>query len=175
VWQSGDVEVVRPLLTTTRADVLAYLQVLGQPYRRDRSNEDLHRTRNRIRHELLPDLERRYNPAIVAVLSRLAEQTAEVFADVALRAQELLERAERPRAGGCLILDVAVLRAAPRDLVREALRLAWSREGWPLGAMGFAEWDRLAGLALGEGGATDFPGRVRARCRARVVQIGPGP
>jgi tRNA(Ile)-lysidine synthase len=167
------VELIRPLLATTRTEVLAYLRGLGQPYRRDRTNADLHRTRNRIRHQLLPHLEDRYNPAIVTVLGRLAQQAAAAFADLEAEARELLQRAERPRAGGCLVMDLGVLRAAPRELIREALRLAWSREGWPLGAMGFAEWDRLAGLAIGEPCATDFPGRIRVRCRERVLQIGP--
>src|SRR5262249_46014861 len=44
------VGVVRPLLRATRADVLAYLGGLGQPYRHDSSNEDRRQTRNRIPH-----------------------------------------------------------------------------------------------------------------------------
>ena len=43
------VELVRPLLNVTRADVMEYLQELGQSYRTDSSNADRDYTRNRLR------------------------------------------------------------------------------------------------------------------------------
>lgn len=168
------VEVLRPLLTTTRADVLAYLAALGQPHRSDSSNISAAYTRNRIRHELLPLLAERFNPAIVAVLGRLAEQAAEWYEDEEEQAAALLAAAELPRAGALLVFDRPRLQAAPRRLVRAALRRAWEREGWPEGGMSFAAWERLAGVVCGEAAAVDLPGGVRARCRGRVVQLGPG-
>jgi tRNA(Ile)-lysidine synthase len=87
-------------------------------------------------------------------------------------AAELLRRAELPRAGALLVFDRAVLAAAPRRLVRALLRLAWEREGWPVGGMGYEDWQRLADLVQDETGAVDLPGRVRARCRGRVLQLG---
>jgi tRNA(Ile)-lysidine synthase len=167
------VELVRPLLAVTRTEVLAYLQAEAQAYRQDSTNLDPGYTRNRIRHELLPHLAERYNPAVVQTLARLAEQAEEAFRDEEARARALLAEAERPRAGALLVLDRPTLAAAPRRLVREALRLAWEREGWPLGEMGFGDWDRVAAVALGEAAAADLPGGVRARCRERVVQLGP--
>jgi len=50
--------IVRPLLDVTRAEVLDYLQWLGAAFREDATNSSLHYTRNRVRHELLPLLER---------------------------------------------------------------------------------------------------------------------
>jgi len=168
----GQVELVRPLLTATRAEVLTYLEEIGQPYRHDDSNFDLGRTRNRIRHELLPHLVERYNPAVVASLCRLARQATETYRQETARAEALLARAERPPAGGVLIFDRARLAAAPRHLVCEVFRLAWAREGWPLAGMGADEWDRLAALVVGDDTAADLPGGFRARCRRLVVQIG---
>jgi tRNA(Ile)-lysidine synthase len=167
------VGLVRPLLAVTRAEVLAYLRELGQPFRTDSTNTDLKRMRNRIRHELLPLLARRYNPGAAAVLARLAAQADEAHREEEAAAAALLAEAERPRAGSLLVLDVARLAAAPRRLVRAALRRAWAREDWPVDAMTFEKWERLAGVALGESPAVDLPGRVRARRRDRVLQIGP--
>jgi tRNA(Ile)-lysidine synthase len=166
--------VVRPLLTVTRAEVLAFLEQEGQPYRQDSSNLDRDYTRNRIRHELLPHLAERYNPAIVTVLGRLATQAEEFYRHEEEAAGALLAAAERSRAGALLIFDRACLATAPRHRVREAFRLAWEREGWPLGGMAFDDWDRLAGLVWGEGSAVDLPGGVRGRARAKVVQLGRG-
>jgi tRNA(Ile)-lysidine synthase len=172
---SEGVELVRPLLGVTRVAVLGFLQAEGQPFREDSSNQDLRFTRNRIRHQLLPHLAANYNPAIVDVLCRLADAAGSASHHREAQAAALLRAAELPRAGTLLVFDRRRLAAAPRGRVREALRLVWNREGWPLGGMTFRHWDRLAAVALGELPAADFPGAVRACCRDRVVQLGRGP
>jgi tRNA(Ile)-lysidine synthase len=71
---------VRPLLGITRAEIETYLNSLDQSWRNDSSNLDLAHTRNRVRHTLLPLLEKEFNPAIretlgeLAILARLEEQ-----------------------------------------------------------------------------------------------------
>jgi tRNA(Ile)-lysidine synthase len=169
----GDISLVRPLLTTTRAEVLAYLAERGQAYREDATNRDLGRTRNRLRHDLLPRLAREYNPAILSVLGRLAAHAHETFAFLEAEAQSLLQSAELPRAGGLIILDRAPLAAAPPHRVREVFRQIWTREGWPMGEMDHAAWSRLAALAQGGPRAVDLPGGIHARRKERVLQIGP--
>src|SRR5262249_45762576 len=131
-------------------------------------------TRNRIRHELLPVLTQRFNPAIVQTFCHLAEQAQEAYCQVEAQASRLLAEAERPRAGAMIVLDRSRLMHSTRPLVREVFRLVWTRVGWPMAQMGFQEWDRLAAVAFGEESATDLPGGIRAVSRERVVQLGPG-
>jgi tRNA(Ile)-lysidine synthase len=64
--------IVRPLLDTRRTDLREYLGTKGQDWREDATNRDTTRLRARVRHELLPLLERAFNPAIVERLSSLA-------------------------------------------------------------------------------------------------------
>jgi len=52
---------------------MEYLNAQGLKHREDASNADTRFTRNRIRHELLPLLERDFNPAIREVLLHTAE------------------------------------------------------------------------------------------------------
>lgn len=165
------VEVVRPMLGVTREEVLGYLADLGQVARHDSSNDDRRYTRNRLRHELLPLLAREWNPRIVEVLARLGQQAEEVFHDEETQAREVLQRAERPRSGSMIVLDVAELRAAPRRLVRSAIRLVYRREGWAMDKMGFAEYERLADLVHAGAGAQDLPGGVHARRQEGVLQL----
>lgn len=167
------VTVVRPLLNVTRGDVLAYLDARGQDYCRDSSNADVSFTRNRIRHELLPHLAERYNPAVASVLARLAAQAREAFSEIEELAEALRQQAELPRAGSMLVFDHRVLAEAPPCRVREMFRLVWRREGFPRGDFTAADWDRLAALVRGELPAMDLPGGVSARRRERVVQIEP--
>ena len=69
----GSANVIRPLLSVRRAALEAYLRALGQDWREDSSNRDQHFTRNRVRAQLLPLLEREFNPSIAENLSELAE------------------------------------------------------------------------------------------------------
>ncbi len=68
------VRVIRPLLRYTRQEILEYLQDQGIAYREDRSNHSLESTRNRIRHTVMPLLERDVNPQVKDALLRLGEQ-----------------------------------------------------------------------------------------------------
>jgi tRNA(Ile)-lysidine synthase len=156
---------VRPLLSITRSEILDYLASLDQSYRTDSSNSDRRFTRNRIRAQLVPLLET-FNPRVVPVLGRLAEQAEEASAYIEEQARQLLKQAEKPRAGEMVILDRQVLTEGPRLLVREVMRLIWAREGWPMGEMDFDQWDRAAVLAN-----HDFPGGVTMRGKERVVQL----
>ena len=65
--------IVRPLLAVRRVEVEAYLHRIGQPWREDSSNCDVQLTRNRVRHELLPLLEEKFNPEVKQRLAELAE------------------------------------------------------------------------------------------------------
>lgn len=163
---------IRPLLSAMRVDLVAYLHELGQPYREDASNRDPRFTRNCIRHELLPHLAERYNPAIVRVLAGLAEQADNAYCIEESAAATLLSEAELPRAGALLIFDLLRLKTAPRHRVREMFRLVWLRESWPLGGMDRAAWERLARVAFEDLTAVDLPGGLHARRRERVMQVG---
>lgn len=69
--------VVRPLLTTRRRELRAYLEALGQSWREDSSNRDEHRLRARIRRQVLPLLERDFSPRMVAHLCNIARLSRE--------------------------------------------------------------------------------------------------
>lgn len=171
---SPSVTLLRPLLGVERDDVLAYLEEHRLAARQDSSNLDLALLRNRLRHQLLPLLKEQFQPAIVPILSRLAQQAAETYALVEEQAQRLLAAAERPRAGELLVLHGKTLAAEPRPLVREALHIVWERQGWPLDAMDYAAWERLMELVFGTETALDLPGGVHARRKGQVLQIHKG-
>ncbi len=88
--------VVRPLLEVRGRELRDYLAGFGQSWREDHTNLDTSRLRARIRHIFLPQLEREFQPAVVAHLSRLAalarEDEAFWAALVADRYEALVER-----------------------------------------------------------------------------------
>jgi tRNA(Ile)-lysidine synthase len=67
-----DGRIIRPLLECPRASILEFLSARDAQWREDSSNRDLHFQRNRIRQELIPYLEKHFNPRLASVLTREA-------------------------------------------------------------------------------------------------------
>lgn len=68
---------VRPLLEVRRGELREYLEHLGQSWHEDPSNRDTQRLRARLRHQILPLIERELQPAITTHLGRLAQMARE--------------------------------------------------------------------------------------------------
>lgn len=66
-------KIIRPFLTIKKKDILDYCQAEHIPYAVDKTNFQPLFVRNRIRLELLPELEKDYNPRILESLGRTAE------------------------------------------------------------------------------------------------------
>lgn len=114
---------LRPLLTTTRAEIEQYCHDQGLQPRDDATNRDLQFTRNRIRHELLPQLAT-FNPQIVASLGRTAASAADThdFVQQALDAAWPALVTAQPEA---IAFDGAQWCGLHPALQREALRRAY--------------------------------------------------
>jgi tRNA(Ile)-lysidine synthase len=63
---------IRPLLMASKEELLDYLQAREIDYCLDQSNNDSVYLRNRIRHGLIPYLQKEFNPRIVGKLNQLA-------------------------------------------------------------------------------------------------------
>jgi tRNA(Ile)-lysidine synthase len=142
------VSLVRPLLDASRAEVIDYLSSLDQPFCQDATNDDWQFTRNRIRHELLPLLARDYSPGVVAALVRLGALARDAQDVLEAVGEASLDRSLVESDAARLVLDCRALDAEHRHVVREMLIAAWRRQAWPLQAMGSAEWNLLADMAL---------------------------
>ncbi len=122
---------VRPLLEIRRAELRTYLAALGQKWREDETNLDTRWLRNRIRLELLPQLEGSYNRQIVSLLGSLAERARGEEAFWSALAKRELDRILRAHQDG-IEVDVADLlgggalglesREARRALARRLIR-----------------------------------------------------
>ena len=110
--------VVRPLLSERRAALRSLLDGAGVPYRDDPSNLDPAYLRNRVRHELLPMLER-LRPAAVESVARFAELAAADDAVLDAVAAAELERRRGP--DGAVQWRDPPSRAIGRRIMRSAI------------------------------------------------------
>ena len=116
----------RPLLGLTRAQTEAACRSQGIDFWSDPHNEDPRFTRARIRHVVMPVLERELGPGVAAALARTAEQLQEDLAALesdADRAESLV----RTETG----LDVPALRTLATAVRRRVLRRAAVEAGSP--------------------------------------------
>ena len=107
--------ILRPFLHTRRRDIESYLASLGQPWREDSSNRDLHHTRNRVRKSLIPLLEKDFN---LEITQRLAD-----FAEIA-QAEEDYWNSELQRHLTSNLLQRKTLLQLPLALRRRLVRVA---------------------------------------------------
>ncbi|MDO4942615.1 MAG: tRNA lysidine(34) synthetase TilS [Lachnospiraceae bacterium] len=69
--------IIRPMLEISKQDIVKYLEQAGQKYNIDPSNQDIFYARNRIRHQIIPEL-KQVNPQAVRHICDLAEQMDEI-------------------------------------------------------------------------------------------------
>lgn len=164
---------VRPLLRVHRPLIEAWLAEIGQDFRIDATNTDERRTRNRIRHALLPMLEHELGPQVRSSLLRLADQADELQTEITELAGRLLESCLADDTSDMCRLNCGLLERQPRHLVREVFVELWKRKRWPRQAMGFDDWDRLYRLVK-EGGRIVLPGKIEAERRGTLLALSQG-
>ena len=159
----GPVELIRPLLGITREEIERYCREYELEPILDSSNLETVYTRNRIRLELIPHLEKNYNPRLKRSLADLAVLAA---ADRAYFDQVVQNRYERTvrRKRGKLLLDCAALAALPAALRGRVAYRALS-EYIPAKQIGRRQVEQLLSLAEGQGPARQIflPAGIRAR------------
>jgi tRNA(Ile)-lysidine synthase len=173
--------VVRPLLDVGREEIRSYLAALGQPFRDDESNRDVSIPRNRVRHELLPLLERDFSPAVTDVLAREAEIARQDEDRLQHEAIDLLGlivlRSEKRQSGedDAVEVNVRALSALHPALAVRVVRMVLEQVA-PGRFVGFDHVERLLELARDPRGhgALSLPGQHAER-RGETIVLGRRP
>lgn len=126
--------VIRPLLCLHRAEIEAYLDAKGIGYCLDETNEDIDYSRNRIRHNVIPELIE-ISPEAVEHIAQLSEDAALVSDFLDREATKAYEDAKITEAnvvgdrqytikGARVVLDVERLLSDDKIIRRYVLRMA---------------------------------------------------
>lgn len=143
---SEEIKLVRPMLNISRTEILAHCEHYNLEFRNDSSNHSLDFTRNRIRHELIPQLNT-YNPLFGETFIHTAEQISAddeyLNSDVEKIFPALLQE------NGLLLTPLIAL---PTALRRRAIRIWIKQNRGDLRRIGFVHLVSIEALALaGEG------------------------
>jgi tRNA(Ile)-lysidine synthase len=155
------VTIIRPLIEISRQEIGNFIKENNLRFRKDSSNDELLFTRNRIRHELIPYLEKNFNPAIKEGLANMAEN---------LRAEnEFLEKFARRkfksisslRSDGIRI-DIKRFLKQPEALKKRILRSALYCLKGNLRRFTYQHWKEIAELIDQRPGNSivDLPGGI---------------
>ncbi len=120
--------IVRPFLKVSRSMLEAYCTMRGLDYCTDSSNMDLYYTRNKVRHILLPLLEREFNPNIKQALAQTAALVAEDADCLNALAEDKFSQyvLQDDRSCSC---DTVWLLSLPAALCSRVVRLMWKKLG----------------------------------------------
>jgi tRNA(Ile)-lysidine synthase len=154
--------VIRPLLDVSRDDLRVYLRSRAEAWIDDETNEDLGNPRNRIRHRVLPELDRALEGSTRPAISRAAALIREDGQWLeALGEDRFLTLAQT--TGDGLELDVDGLVGTPAPILRRVLLRAMRTVGGER-EIGLEHVEAVTALLSGTQGGVDVPGtRVELR------------
>jgi tRNA(Ile)-lysidine synthase len=166
--------IIRPALDCRRGELRSFLEDRGLPFVHDESNDDVSIPRNRVRAELLPLLERRFNPSIVDVLADEAALAREEWQWIEAAAHETSAGVVTRPSADVWAIDTTAVARLPRALARVVVRdaLVQASGGRPIAFRHVEEALRLADppSPIGGVGATSAPGlKMERRGQALVL------
>lgn len=133
---------VRPLVKISREEIRESLRRNRIRFREDSSNQSLQFLRNRIRHRLLPLLEKEFNPRIRESLCRLAETTMRESAGLDDWTRRHGKNFLRSRRNGTLIVTRSPFLSLPSALQFRILDQL-VRRLHPASGLSFDAWSRI--------------------------------
>jgi tRNA(Ile)-lysidine synthase len=161
--------VVRPLLGVSRKDLRRNLEARAEGWVEDETNQDVENPRNRVRHVILPELDRTAGGATRPAIARAASLIREDGQWLDELGRGRFDALARPTPDG-LEIDVNNLAAEPPPLVRRVLLEAMRRTGDGR-EIGLDHVEAVLAVLVGNRGGIDVPGsRVELR-RGKLVLI----
>lgn len=123
--KEDDFEFIRPLIDISREEIEAFLKQKKIDYRIDKTNFQIDLFRNKVRLELIPLLEKEYNPAIKTGLLRTIHNISEAYQLIESQV-EIKARNSIQKKGTQAVLDLAEFALQPWIIQTQLLRRAFS-------------------------------------------------
>ncbi len=149
IYPAVDGIIIRPLLFVERENIEQYLRKKGMEYRQDESNLDRNFTRNKIRLDLIPYIQKKFVPRIIPQISKIVSILQEEDALMEkLAAQEAREAVLFKQ--GEVYLNLPATLSLPKALGRRVVRHFLREIKGDLREISFEDVESILNLAEGE-------------------------
>jgi len=135
-------DLIRPLLDFSKVDLVDYVKTSQLDHVVDESNTDTKYTRNKIRHELLPYLQKEFNPNITNSLVRLSGILTEDEKYMENEAKKAYKKVAESNSE----IDVGLLGQYPKAIIRRVIRLSILKYKGDLKNIEYSHIERISGL-----------------------------
>jgi tRNA(Ile)-lysidine synthase len=169
------IELIRPLLPFSRIQVLDYLAEIGQESCEDSSNRSVRHTRNWIRLNLLPELEREFGPSVRQNILRLASHAAEASAFLNTAALKAGEQLIRREDDGSVCVDAGALAELPAAVRTWIISEAAAAPGGPRQGLLTVHHSAVSALLKAGAGSLLLPGGMHVSLESGRLLFAPRP
>ena len=168
-----DQRIIRPMIQTSKNEILSFLKKNGQAFRIDASNNDPVYLRNRIRNELIPFLARSFNPDINDALDRLSQVMKNEEAYLAGQADAALAACLIRTNRESLVLSLQALSTLHPALLNRVIRQALEQVKGDLKRISLVHLKNIMSFCFDRpsGQSLDLPGQIRVYKHGEQLEI----
>jgi tRNA(Ile)-lysidine synthase len=128
--------IIRPLLNFHKKELIDYAEKRELVWHEDETNALLYYTRNKIRHELIPTLERDFSPAVIDTINRSSRLIAGADEFISSHIRDVFSMHFRGKKGEKLSFEVSFMKSNDKfiqgELLQEGIRMFFGLKSIPL-------------------------------------------
>lgn len=143
---SPNIYIIRPLIETPREEIMSFLKKRKIKARLDSTNVKAIFLRNRLRHKLIPVIEKYYSPKIKEILARTANALDADYDYLIKQQRRAFKRIAKIKNGVGVNLSIKRLRSLETSLKRGIVRLAIENVKGDLKSIDYRHWERIENL-----------------------------
>ncbi|MDP8253218.1 MAG: tRNA lysidine(34) synthetase TilS [Candidatus Kaelpia aquatica] len=167
------VEIVRPLLASSRKEIEKYLEKNKISPCIDKSNFDIKFNRNKVRHELIPYIEKEFNPNIKELLCKTASNMSQLHGFIEVEIEDAFKRCVKKESSYVKIKTDRLKRFHPY-IMAELTRRAVEVVKGDLKRLEYSHWKEIESLIYErpDNSVVDLPGGIRVKKIKSWITVG---
>lgn len=158
-----DFTIIRPLIEISKPEIEDFIKDNDLEFRYDSSNNNVVFTRNRIRHELIPYLEKNFNPNIKEILVNMAENLRIENDFLEKFAKRKFRSMSKKDTSGEISINIKNFKRQPEAIRKRILRSALEELKGNLRRFTYQHWKEMEDLINKRptNSVVDLPGEVK--------------
>jgi tRNA(Ile)-lysidine synthase len=155
--------VIRPLIEVSRKDIEGFIRESGLEFRHDSSNDETVYTRNKVRRDLMPYLEKNFNANIKEVLVNMAENLREENSFLEKVAKRKFKSMAAVKKAEEIVLDIKKFKKQEEAVKKRILRCALREIKGDLRRFTYQHWKEMEDLIDNRpvNSIVDLPGDIK--------------